>query len=433
VFNPSTSFRVQRADRGALTIHVRPIFRVWRAACGLLARLPLVTLVEVDARFWGMVLTIVLGAGCGRSGESGVHVVVTVDSSMASGVYFDHVTVTAQGGGETATACFFPPDAPARQAAVTEAGSDDPCVDLLTMGTPNPPTAATWDLSGAPRSVNFVFPEGVTPSIVAYAALGESGPVAAANLTAPSASPDFPDVTIALSPVTTTQDSCALDFAPAGVESSSLVCDAPPVAGCLDMASSGGCASTVQCLSGTARIVPTEQPCGSGSAVNMVWRADATQPEADDCAPVVLVGRFVRCASGSPADAGCLLTTDCTPPPTLLGYENTALPQQVTDISCLPPSLVPRALVVFFSNQRSSSDTRAYPFLIESPPSTDPGDACFLDVQSIFVASSSQIACPSLDAGLAVDAGIAAEGKDAGPPDASSQGGHDGGGRNGGK
>ena len=348
---------------------------------------------------------------------------------MASGAYFDHVTVVAEGGGERAVACFFPPDAPARQAAPTEAAAGDPCVDLLALGTLHPPTTATWDLSGAPRTVNFLFPDGVAPTITAYAVLGESAPVAAANLGAPRASVTFPNALITLGAASQAPGGCAIEFAPAGIESSALVCAAPAVTGCLDATSSAGRSSLVECVGDAAHVDPAGQTsCVDGGALaDMVWRASATKPSSESCAPVVVIGRFVRCASGSPADSpGCPLTTECTPPPTLLGYANTDLPQQLTDISCLPPSLVPRALVVYFANERKGSDTRAYPFLIEGPvPGGDGSPSCFFDVQSIFVASSQQIACPGrdLDAGSTSDAGAPdGEASDAGiSPDAAAE------------
>jgi hypothetical protein len=366
-------------------------------------------------------------ASCGDKGTSGVHAVVVLDPAVfgPATAYFDHVTVIAEAGSERGVACFFPPDAPARQSEA-DAGADDPCADLLAVEGPSPPTAVAWGLASAPRTVNFVFPDGERPSITAFAALGAGAPIARASIAAPPASTSFPSVTLSLSPDTV--PSCDLTFAPPGVVNASQVCDAPVVAGCLEAAPNSARDSALACIGGVGRVTAgADVACVDAGAetARMVWREDDRRPSTESCAPVVVVGRFVRCASGAPSDLeGCALTTDCVPPPTAIGYLNTNLPLQTRDVSCLPPSLVPRAFVVTFANERKSDETRAYPFLLAPDAPADPSRACFFDVQSIFVASSSQIPCPStapdagvLDAAPPVDSGA----KDAGAKEAGAK------------
>jgi hypothetical protein len=391
-----------------------------------------VSFVAKVVRAGGLVAVAALAtASCADKGSSGVHAIVELDPKAfgAQTAYFDHVTVVAEAGGQRAVACFFPPDAPARQAE-GGTGVADPCADLLAVEGPSPPTAVEWDLASAPRTVNFVFPDGQRPTITAFAALGAGGAIARATLDGPAASTGFPSVTVSLSPDVGGAPSCGIAFAPPGVVNSSQVCDAPIVAGCLEAAPNAARDEALACNGGVGRVTAgATVACSDGGAeARMVWREDERKPSTLSCAQVVVEGRFVRCASGAPSDpGGCPLTTDCDPPPTAIGYLNTNLPLQTQDVSCLPPSLVPRAFVVTFANVRKSDDTRAYPFLIAPEPASDPTRACFFDVQSIFVASGSQIPCPSIapDAGV-LDAGappVDASTHDAGT-DASA---HDGG------
>jgi hypothetical protein len=362
-------------------------------------------------------------AGC-HSSDAGVRAVVRVDLTQWDDQHpFDHVTVTAEGGGKRAAACLFPANEIPQQ-RVLEA-SDTSCADLHTAPWTAPPVIDAWNLSESPRTIDFVFPQGDDLDLTAVAAFGGSAMVGSANAEA-TADSSYPDVILSLTPGDEPiPPSCPLTLENAippfvAVQSSlcfgAAACPAlPGEEQCLSTAGGGGGGAggggagggagtgggTVgtQCFSHSAGVTCN----GTGSRIanlpgatcsadpTLVYRGwtDANAPPTVDplgftCqARVFVTGRFARCAA--PGSGGtCAVTTSCTPPSTSVGVlldKNLSFFMGSQDIACLPP--YPVLMTFSFLLQLPMHDWELG--LTQDPVSAAASDACFFDVQSFDV------------------------------------------------
>ena len=290
---------------------------------------------------------IVLAASCRPlEGQSGVHVTVALAASgWTTTDQFDHITVTATSGSLHAVVCLSTVQGAA--AAFDDAGyrdgGSDPCADRTDLAWTTVPTASTWHLDQAARTVNFDFPEDSPVDIVAEAHLGGLPAIGTATGHATSSiGGNTADLRLAR---VGTAAACAITYGPSAANDASTapICD-EMVKDCL-------CAQSDQspkdCLgagpglacndAGTQLVIdPAMVPttCPTEDVGRGIARATS------NCLLVATTVRMYRCVEGN--DAGtCTPTADCVPPTASIVVRVPQTGQKTADfsLSCLPPTV----------------------------------------------------------------------------------------------
>lgn len=347
----------------------------------------------VSAPLLVVTIAIALAAGGCAEPSAGVHVIVTMkDGDFDDGHAFDHLTLTANVGDRSAAACLYPADA-VNGAVPLDDPSPNACADRRAQPWTGPPSAASWALASAPRTINVDAIEGEEIEVTVTGGLGgRLGTVRGEGKLV--ASPSWPDLTIELKPAQPLfPDGCGarLDPSfPAEFDAKYGICDAtldecPATAGLLTRS------PAVACLEdGTSRI--RNGPgvtCSVEQGEPIVWRTPPL-PTLYSCVRIFVRGQLARCKKGDPGDlSGCEETTACAPKPVTVWSRTKGSDTFFSEIAldCLPPTVVP----ITWSVLLDLPEQAAFVGLSQSTRTSDDG-ACFLDVEAI--ASTSKECIP---------------------------------------
>jgi hypothetical protein len=369
-------------------------------------------------------------AGCKSSADGGVHVVVSLDPATwptDDSYPFDHVTVTAKGGGKIAVVCLFA--AGGSRELEVDAGSADPCADLPTPTWSTPPHARDWGTT-KPRRINFVFPVGVDVAVTAFAAFGGSRPMAIASGNA-AADAVYPEVPLVLALDKSAVPDCGVvvigrELVPNALTAlKSDLCNAPIEACPLDPreAREGGAHTSAMTCAGDASRIDPRVHCDKPQLPGVPEFAFTVGTHIPSCGAVFLRGHFATCKDGS-RDPNCELVAACTPP---IGSKivwlpapgNPAPPGSV-ELSCVPPFAYPVIMTYQFQGTGVPAPTGDLPPIYAAGGAFDPAaasqpGACFFQFYSISAGDNKDARCG--DGG--VDAAIGAA--DAGPDAADGE------------
>jgi hypothetical protein len=331
-------------------------------------------------------------AGCSKSEDGGVHVVVELSPGwkIDDEHLFDNIQVTARGGGKRSVVCLYP----SREVqASVEAASDSKfaCADQhLGAGLGPPDPAADWNLAAKPRTINFVFPADTDVEVEAWAGRGGITHLAHAKAAA-RAEPEFPAIKLQLGAgdADAKVPECGVCPYPFPIEGEKdrigELCDSQVLVwdGGQDLGSVGRFRTrAVACVrdGGAFRILPHERPPPVPGAPDLGLVLGFRVQTGETLEKVKVRGRWARCASGDASDPACPVTTECTPPRTFLARGQFEGARDRKELSCLPQ----RAGRGEFGVSLDTPDADANkPTFLTVARELDSDGSCFLEVERV--------------------------------------------------
>ena len=297
----------------------------------------------------------ILGVSCRPlEGQSGVHVSVALAATGWSTTdQFDHITVTATSGSSHAVVCLstVQGNASAFADAGYRDGGSDPCADRGDLAWTTVPTASTWHLDQAARTINFEFPDSAPVHVVAEARLGGLSAVGSAAGDS-TASIGGGTLDLRLAKLASAPGSCGITYG-ASVEAdaaTAAICtladDGGAPVDCLCAKTSGpmpkdclGITTGLSCSENNTHLTIDPTKIAPGCPTNDVGRGITRAMTT--CLLVATTVRMFRCLDAG-ADGTCLEpTADCIPPEAgiVIREPQTGEANARLSLDCLPPTV----------------------------------------------------------------------------------------------